>query len=52
MLFRSPDLWVSVSDPHVAREVMRFVEALEDLDDVQDVYTNMDVDESILKDLE
>ncbi len=47
-----PDLWVSVSDPHVAKEVMRFVETLEDLDDVQDVYTNMDLDESILKDLE
>lgn len=47
-----PDLWVSVSDPSVAKEVMRFVEALEELDDVQNVYTNMDVDDAILKDLE
>lgn len=47
-----PDLWVQVSDPSVAKEVMRFVEALEDLDDVQNVYTNMDVDDSILKDIE
>lgn len=47
-----PDLWVTIHDKHVAQQVMRLVETLEELDDVQDVYTNMDVDEAILKDLE
>lgn len=47
-----PDLWVTINDKSVAQQVMRLVESLEDLDDVQDVYTNMDVDEAILKDLE
>ncbi len=46
-----PDLWVSVTDPAVAKELFRIVEALEDLDDVQNVYTNADVDDAILKDL-
>jgi transcriptional/translational regulatory protein YebC/TACO1 len=31
---------------------MRFVEALEENDDVQDVYTNMDMDDSLLAKLE
>lgn len=47
-----PDLWVTISDPAVAKDLMRLIEALEDLDDVQNVYTNLDVDEAVLKDLE
>ena len=43
-----PDLWVTVSDPAVARELIRLIEALEDLDDVQNVYTNLDVDDALL----
>ncbi len=43
-----PDLWVTVTDPAVAREIVKLVEALEDLDDVQNVYTNLDVDEALL----
>src|SRR3989339_453412 len=37
-----------VSDKNVASAVMRFVNDLEDNDDVQNVYTNMDVDDKIM----
>jgi YebC/PmpR family DNA-binding regulatory protein len=47
-----PDMWVNVTDPSTARQVMRLVDALEDLDDVQNVYTNMDVSDEVMKDLE
>jgi YebC/PmpR family DNA-binding regulatory protein len=46
-----PTLWMTVNEASAARSVMRFVEGLEDLDDVQDVYTNLDVPENILKEL-
>ena len=35
-------------EPDVAVKVIRLVERLEDLDDVQDVYTNLDVPEEVL----
>jgi YebC/PmpR family DNA-binding regulatory protein len=38
---------VPVNDVNVARNVNKFVAALEDHDDVQNVYTNMDVDDAI-----
>lgn len=41
-----------ISDKAVAAAVMRFVDALEDNDDVQAVYTNMDVDDAIMAALE
>lgn len=47
-----PETYMPVSDPAVARTVTRFISDLEDQDDVQNVYTNMDLDESILKDME
>ena len=47
-----PDVYVQVKDKALARSVMKFVEDLEDNDDVQDVYTNMDVDDSVLADLD
>ncbi len=47
-----PDAYVSVKDKAVAKSVMRFVETLEDNDDVQNVYTSMDVDDATLKELE
>jgi YebC/PmpR family DNA-binding regulatory protein len=43
-----PETYTSVSDKTVAKAVMKFVETLEDNDDVQDVYTNMDLDDSVL----
>ncbi len=47
-----PETYVPVSDKSVAKAVMKFVEALEDNDDVQNVYTNMDLDDSVLEALE
>lgn len=43
---------VAVSDPNVARAVLKFVSNLEENDDVQDVYTNMDIDDAIVGELE
>jgi YebC/PmpR family DNA-binding regulatory protein len=47
-----PLSYVSVTDKAVAASVMKFVSDLEEHDDVQNVYTNMDVAEAILKDLD
>jgi len=47
-----PDVYIPVADKSVADAVMKFVSELEDNDDVRGVATNMDVDESVLKDLE
>jgi YebC/PmpR family DNA-binding regulatory protein len=46
------ETYVPVTDKTVAKSVMKFVEALEDNDDVQNVYTNMDVDDSVLAAME
>ena len=42
---------VPVTDKNVVRSVMKFIEALEDCDDVQNVYSNMDVDDAIMEEL-
>lgn len=47
-----PDSYVTVSDKAIAGNIMKFIEALEDNDDVQDVYSNIDIDEKTLKELE
>lgn len=47
-----PDNYVSVSDKATAANALKFIEALEDNDDVQNVYSNMDIDDKILKELE
>ena len=41
-----------VTDKAKAQSVLNFVAALEDNDDVQNVYTNMDIDDAVLKELE
>ena len=46
-----PELYVSITDKSTAASIMKFVNALEDNDDVQDVYTNMDVDDAIMKEI-
>jgi len=43
-----PDSYVPVTDKGTAGSVMKFVEALEELEDVQNVYTNLDVDDAVL----
>lgn len=44
--------YAPVNDKSVAASVMKFVADLEDHDDVQNVYTNMDVSDEILQELE
>lgn len=40
---------VSVDDADDARQVLRIMDALEDNDDVQDVFANFDIDESLMQ---
>ena len=47
-----PDVVTEVADVEKAQSIMRFVEALEELDDVQDVYTNFDISDEIAAQLE
>ncbi|MBQ6926627.1 MAG: YebC/PmpR family DNA-binding transcriptional regulator [Kiritimatiellae bacterium] len=42
----------NVSDISVAKSVQKFIDALEDYDDVQDVYSTMEIDDSIAAQLE
>jgi YebC/PmpR family DNA-binding regulatory protein len=44
-----PKTTVSVDDEAKARQVMRLIDALEDNDDVQDVYANFDIPEQVLE---
>ena len=46
-----PSVKVEV-DAKSAQKVIALVEALEELDDVQEVYTNMEVSEAVLLELE
>ena len=43
-----PKTAVTVEDEATARKIVRLIDALEDLDDVQDVYANFDIPESVL----
>ena len=47
-----PSMEVTVDDAEGARKVMRVVEALEDCDDVQNVYSNADIPDEVLAELE
>ncbi|TFH14408.1 MAG: YebC/PmpR family DNA-binding transcriptional regulator [Lentisphaerales bacterium] len=47
-----PDTYVPISDKSVASSILRFVNELEENDDVQDVYTNMNVGDEVLKEIE
>jgi transcriptional/translational regulatory protein YebC/TACO1 len=44
-----PKVTVAVDDEAKARQVMRLIDALEDNDDVQDVYANFDIPEQVLE---
>jgi YebC/PmpR family DNA-binding regulatory protein len=43
-----PSTTIAISDAEEARKVLRIMDALEDNDDVQDVYANFDIAESIM----
>ncbi|WP_369700314.1 YebC/PmpR family DNA-binding transcriptional regulator [Halomonas sp. I5-271120] len=47
-----PDNYSLVDDVEVAQKVIKLVDMLEDLDDVQNVYSNADFDEAVLDQLE
>jgi transcriptional/translational regulatory protein YebC/TACO1 len=40
------------ADSGTANQVIRLIDALEDLDDVQSVFTNMDISQEVLMELE
>ncbi len=44
-----PKTSVVVDDEGAARKIVRLIEALEDLDDVQDVYANFDIPDAVLE---
>ena len=44
-----PKTTVAVEDEAKARQLMRLIDALEDHDDVQEVYANFDIDEQVLE---
>ena len=44
-----PKTIVAVDDESKARQVMRLIDALEENDDVQDVYANFDIPEHVLE---
>jgi YebC/PmpR family DNA-binding regulatory protein len=48
----APLTLVSIDDPVEAGRVLRLLDALEDNDDVQDVYANLDVDEALMEQIE
>ena len=44
-----PDIEIPIKDKEQAAHILKFIEDLEDLDDVQNVYANCDIDETILE---
>jgi transcriptional/translational regulatory protein YebC/TACO1 len=40
---------IEVTDPEDARKVLRIVDALEDNDDVQDVFGNFDISDELME---
>jgi YebC/PmpR family DNA-binding regulatory protein len=44
-----PRTTVPIEDEQIAKKVVRLVDSLEDLDDVQDVYANFDIPERVLE---
>jgi len=44
-----PKTSVTIEDEAVAKRIVRLMEALEELDDVQDVYANFDIPEAVLE---
>jgi YebC/PmpR family DNA-binding regulatory protein len=51
-LSMEPTTTVAISDETTAKSVLQFVERLEDLDDVQDVFANFDIPAELMEQLE
>ena len=43
-----PNSETPITDPELAKKIVKLTEALEDLEDVQNVYSNEDIDDSLL----
>lgn len=43
-----PDVTAAVTDPEKARQLLAFIEALEELDDVQNVFANFDISDAVM----
>jgi transcriptional/translational regulatory protein YebC/TACO1 len=43
---------VAITEVSVAKKVMTFIEKMEDLDDVQNIYNNADIDDSVIDQLD
>jgi transcriptional/translational regulatory protein YebC/TACO1 len=43
------DVSIEITDAEDARKILRIMDALEDNDDVQDVYSNFDISESLME---
>ena len=48
----SPQTTVAIEDTKTAQQILRLMDALEDSDDVQNVYANFDIPDQILESLE
>lgn len=46
-----PDSYIPVTDREQAAALLKFIEALEDLEDVQNVYSNFDIPDELMKSL-
>jgi YebC/PmpR family DNA-binding regulatory protein len=46
-----PDTYMTITDKDQASQIMKFIGLLEELDDVQNVYSNLDVDDALLDEL-
>ena len=51
-VIRKPDMTVTITDPKTASQVLRLVERIEELDDVQMVTANYEIDDSIADQIE
>ncbi|MBA2264131.1 MAG: YebC/PmpR family DNA-binding transcriptional regulator, partial [Chloroflexi bacterium] len=51
-LSMEPTTTVDISDPKTAKQVLGFMERLEDLEDVQNVYANFDIPADLMEQLE
>ena len=47
-----PDVVTEVDSVDQARSIMKFIDALEELDDVQDVYANFELSEEVFQALD
>lgn len=45
-----PNTLTTITDPDIARQVLRLIDKLEELDDVQRVHCNYDIDDALLED--